>query len=444
MTISPIDIILKKRNGGVLSKEEINFFVQSYTRGDIPDYQTAALMMTIYFQGMNMDETVALTKAMIASGETIDLTGIGGIIVDKHSTGGVGDKTSLILGPMVAAAGVKVAKLSGRGLGHSGGTIDKLESIRGFSVEMTRGKFIRQVQDIGLALMGQTKELVPADKKIYALRDVTGTVECLPLIASSIMSKKLASGADAIVLDVKTGAGSFNGDVERTVLLAQLLVNLGESMGKSTVALITEMDQPLGNAVGNALEVKEAIETLNGNGPQDLEDLCVELGGYMLCASQRDLKLEKARKIVEETLYNGTAKRKFETFIQAQGGDLTQIRNSELLPQARRKLAIKSNENGYITRIQADMVGKAAMLLGAGRKQKHESIDHATGVYLNHKVGAYVEKGETMAYLYVNGDENLIQAENMLRNAFSLGEKPSEIRPLVWARVSKDGVERYY
>ena len=432
------DIILKKRNGEQLSTDEINFFIRDYSLGYIPDYQVSALMMAIYFQGMGMPEIIALTQAMVDSGECLDLSKIEGTKVDKHSTGGVGDKTSLVLGPLVAAAGVKVPKLSGRGLGHTGGTIDKLESIEGFSAEISQEQFLHQVQTIGIALAGQSRELVPADKKIYALRDVTATVDCFPLIASSIMSKKIASGADAIVLDVKMGSGSFCKDIEYAIELAEILVHIGEEMGRETIALITEMDQPLGNAIGNALEVKEAIDTLNGRGPEDFQSLCISLASYMLILSGKAKHLLTARQDLLALLMSGAAKSRFDQMIHAQGGDL-----SRGLPQASQQIPIHSPRSGYIHRIQADLVGKSAMLLGAGRKKKEDTIDAAAGVYLHAKVGEKLQKGQLLATLHSNRPEQTLMATQKLLEAYQFGDEKAPKRPLIWAKVSKKGTERF-
>jgi pyrimidine-nucleoside phosphorylase len=361
------DIILKKRNGGELTKEEIEFVVNGYTKGEIPDYQVSALLMAIYFQKMNKRETADLTMAMVNSGEVVDLSAIEGIKVDKHSTGGVGDTTTLVLGPMVAAAGAPVAKMSGRGLGHTGGTLDKLESIKGLRIEMPKEKFIENVNKVKLAVAGQTANLAPADKKLYALRDVTATVDNISLIASSIMSKKIAAGADAIVLDVKTGAGAFMKTLDDSFALAQEMVDIGTNVGRNTIAIVSDMDEPLGFAVGNALEVKEAIDTLKGKGPKDLYELCMTLGSYMLILAKKADNVETAREILEDTIRTGAALNKFKEFVAAQGGDPEVIDNPELLPKAEHIIEFKAEESGYVNKIVAIEVGLAALVLGAGR-----------------------------------------------------------------------------
>ena len=400
-----VDIIEKKRDGGKLTKEEIEFFVNGYVRGDIPDYQASALLMAIYFRHMDYDETLNLTLAMENSGDKLDLSGINGIKVDKHSTGGVGDKTSLVLAPMVAALGGKVAKMSGRGLGHTGGTIDKLESIPGFNTSLSEEAFVKQVNDIGIAITGQTGNLAPADKKIYALRDVTATVENISLIASSIMSKKLASGADAIVLDVKTGSGAFMKNEADAVSLAKEMVRIGKGAGRNVTALITDMDQPLGYAVGNALEVIEAINTLKGEGPEDLTKLVLNLGTYMVLAARNDLDKETARKELERVISDGSALDKMAEFVKAQGGDPDAVYNTDKLKISDTITEVCADSDGYIQSIQSELIGKSSMILGGGRTAKDDVIDLSVGVVLSKKIGDKVSKGDVIARIYCDYEE---------------------------------------
>lgn len=437
------DIILKKRNGHALTKEEIGYFVKGFTHGTIPDYQASALMMAIYFQKMNKEETIYLTEAIMNSGDVLDLSEIEGIKVDKHSTGGVGDTTTLVLGAMVAAVGAPVAKMSGRGLGHTGGTLDKLESISGFSVEMTKEDFIRNVNDIKLAVSGQTGDLAPADKKIYALRDVTATIDNMSLIASSIMSKKLASGADAIVLDVKTGSGAFMKNLDDAFALARSMVEIGNGMGRDTVALITNMDQPLGRAVGNALEVKEAIETLQGRGPEDLYELCLHLGAQMLLLSGLVKDKEEAREKLVEVVDNGLAFKKFKEFVARQGGRLEEIDNPGLLPKAQYIIDVKSDQRGYIQHIEADEVGMSALELGAGRKTKDSIIDLAVGIELVKKVGDRVEVGDIIAKIHSNDMIRAKNAKERLLKAYTFTDKEVSPSQLIYGLVDKEGEYRY-
>jgi len=425
------DIIVKKRDNLELTREEINFFIKGYTRGSIPDYQVSALLMAIYFKGLTPRETADLTMAIVESGETVDLSAIPGIKVDKHSTGGVGDKTTLVLAPLVAAAGVPVAKMSGRGLGHTGGTIDKLEAIPGFNVSLPPQSFLKQVKDIKVAVAAQTGELAPADKKLYALRDVTGTVDSIPLIASSVMSKKIASGADAIVLDVKFGSGAFMKTRERARTLAQRMVEIGSAASRNTVAVITNMDQPLGNAVGNALEMKEVINTLKGKGPRDLVELCLVLGSHMLVAGKVAASLSEARSELQEILAGGKALEKFEQMISYQGGDTTVLSNPEKLPGAQKTYRVTSQASGYITAINAESVGKAAMLLGAGRESKEDSIDPAVGIVVIKKVGDKVQRDETLAILHYNDAGKLEEAKQVLATAYRYSEQPPKKHDLV-------------
>ncbi|WP_019721576.1 pyrimidine-nucleoside phosphorylase [Heyndrickxia coagulans] len=397
-----IDIIEKKRNGGELATEEINFFVKGYTEGTIPDYQASALAMAIYFKDMSDREIADLTMAMVHSGETLDLSAIHGIKVDKHSTGGVGDTTTLVLAPLVAALGVPVAKMSGRGLGHTGGTIDKLESIQGFHVEITTDQFIDLVNREKVAVIGQTADLAPADKKLYALRDVTATVDSIPLIASSIMSKKIAAGADAIVLDVTTGAGAFMKKEEDAIRLAETMVRIGNHVGRKTMAVISDMSQPLGYAIGNALEVKEAIDTLKGEGPDDLTELVLALGSQMVVLAGKATTLEEARKMLKEAIANGAGLEKFKKFVANQGGDPSVIDHPEKLPQAKYAIDLPAKTSGYVSKMVADQIGVAAMMLGAGRATKEDKIDFAVGIVLRKKVGDRVEAGEPLATIYAN------------------------------------------
>jgi len=400
-----VDIIEKKRNGEELSTEEIRFFVNGYTEGSIPDYQVSALLMAIYFQDMTERERADLTMAMVESGDQIDLSAIAGIKVDKHSTGGVGDTTTLPLAAMVAAVGVPVAKMSGRGLGHTGGTIDKLESIKGFHVELSSEDFAKQVNEIGMAVIGQSGNLTPADKKLYALRDVTATVSSIPLIASSIMSKKIAAGASAIVLDVKTGDGAFMKTVEDARNLAQAMVKIGNAVGRNTMAIISDMSQPLGYAIGNALEVQEAIDTLKGHGPEDLMELCLTLGSQMVVLGGKASSIEEARTKLEEVVVNGAALEVLKKFIAAQGGDASVVDDPKKLPQAKYTFEVPAKEAGYVAKIEADDIGTAAMLLGAGRATKESQIDLAVGLVLRKKVGDKVQEGESLVTIYANSED---------------------------------------
>lgn len=397
-----VDIIEKKRDGQTLTKEEIEFFIEGYTNGDIPDYQASSLAMAIFFQDMNEEERAALTMAMVNSGDVIDLSKINGIKVDKHSTGGVGDTTTLVLAPLVAAVGVPVAKMSGRGLGHTGGTIDKLESIDGFHVEISEADFIKLVNEDQVAVIGQTGNLTPADKKLYALRDVTGTVNSIPLIASSIMSKKIAAGADAIVLDVKTGNGAFMKTLEDAEALAHAMVSIGNNVGRNTMAIISDMSQPLGRAIGNALELKEAIDTLNGQGPKDLTELVLTLGSQMVVLAERANTLEEARQLLNEAIENGSALDKFKTFLENQGGDASVVDSPELLPTAEYQIDYKAKSSGVVSELIANEIGVASMMLGAGRQTKEDDIDLSVGIVLNKKVGDKVNAGESLLTIHSN------------------------------------------
>lgn len=400
-----VDIIAKKRDGHELTTAEIDFFIKGYTAGTIPDYQASALAMAIYFKDMTDRERADLTMAMVNSGETIDLSAIKGIKVDKHSTGGVGDTTTLVLAPLVAALDIPVAKMSGRGLGHTGGTTDKLDSIAGFQTEITKDDFIRLVNDDKVAVIGQTGNLTPADKKLYALRDVTGTVNSIPLIASSIMSKKIAAGSDAIVLDVKTGAGAFMKTIDEAKQLANAMVKIGNNVGRRTMAIISDMSQPLGFAIGNALEVKEAIDTLKGKGPADLHELVLTLGSQMVVLANGANTLEEARARLEEVMYNGKAIEKFKVMLKNQGGDASVVDQPEKLPEAKFKIELPALQAGYISEIVADEIGIAAMQLGAGRATKEDNIDVSVGLMLHKKVGDRVEQGESLLTIHSNRED---------------------------------------
>ena len=431
------DLIMKKRNGGKLSKEEIEFMVSEYTTGKIPDYQMSAMMMAIYFVGMDDEETLHLTMAMAHSGDMLELSSINGIKVDKHSTGGVGDKTSLALTPMVAALGVPVAKMSGRGLGHTGGTIDKLESFSGFSTGITTEEFIHNVNSIGIAIMGQTADLAPADKKLYALRDVTATVDNISLIASSIMSKKLAAGADAIVLDVKTGSGAFMKKEEDSFALAKEMVKIGNGAGRNTTAIVTDMDQPLGFAVGNALEVKEAIDTLNGKGPEDFVDLCLTLGSYMVLAANKADTVEQARQMLEKTIQDGSALAKLSQFITAQGGDGDMVYHPEKLPKADMIEEILSPLTGYVEHIECDEIGICSLILGGGRETKESDIDLSVGIVLHKKVGDAVKEGESLATIHANDKQKLEMAKERFIKAYTISTSEVAKKPFIKGVVTK-------
>jgi pyrimidine-nucleoside phosphorylase len=400
-----VDLIEKKRDGKELSTEEINFIIQGYTQGEIPDYQVSALAMSIFFKDMTERERADLTMAMVHSGDTIDLSAIEGVKVDKHSTGGVGDTTTLVLAPLVAALDIPVAKMSGRGLGHTGGTIDKLEAIAGFHVEISKDEFVDLVNRSKIAVIGQSGNLTPADKKLYALRDVTATVNSIPLIASSIMSKKIAAGSDAIVLDVKTGAGAFMKTVDDAKALAHAMVSIGNNVGRKTMAVISDMSQPLGLAIGNSLEVKEAIDTLRGEGPKDLEELCMALGSQMVFLAGKAESLENAKEKLKEVIRNGKALEKFKEFIANQGGDASVVDHPERLPQAQYLIEVPAKQDGVVAEIVADEIGTAAMLLGAGRATKESEIDLAVGLMLNKKVGDAVQKGDSLVTIHANRED---------------------------------------
>ncbi len=425
------DIIVKKRDGGKLTTEEIGFFVKGYAQGDIPDYQAAALLMAIYFQKMDKEETFALTDAMRYSGDTVDLSGISGIKVDKHSTGGVGDKTTLICAPLAAACGIPIAKMSGRGLGFTGGTVDKLEAIPGFQTTLEPAAFLKQVNEAGIAVIGQTAHITPADKKIYALRDVAGTVENLSLIASSIMSKKLAAGSDAIVLDVKCGSGAFMENQAAAEELGSLMCEIGSAAGKKTVAVVTDMNQPLGHAVGNSLEVIEAIETLKGNGPADITELSLKLAGVMIFLGARAKTAAEGEMMAKQALYSGAALAKLKTLITRQGGNPAVIEDYDLLPSAAYSMELTAPEAGFITSIDARAIGLASQHTGAGRQSKEDSVDLAAGIYLHRKVGDKAAKGEVLATLYGSSKGKLAAAVKEAEKAFVIGKEKPERPELI-------------
>lgn len=429
------DLIKKKRDGQSLTKSEIDYIVEGFTSGEIPDYQMAALAMAIYFRGMNLEETVNLTLAMVHSGERLDLSSIPGVKVDKHSTGGVADTTTLVLAPLVAACGVPVAKLAGRGLGHTGGTIDKLESIPGLKVELSAEEFIGNVKKHGIAIAAQSAELTPADKKLYALRDVTATVDSIPLIASSIMSKKIAAGAEAIVLDVKVGRGAFMKDLASARELARIMVNIGKSVGRETVAYITNMDQPLGLAIGNGLEVAEAIRVLRGEGSRDLVTLCLELGSTMLVLGRKAKDKEEAQEKLQAALTSGAALEKFREFIVAQGGEGRVVEDLSLLPQAKFKASWTAEEDVYLADLPAERLGQLAMELGAGRQKKDDRIDLAVGIVLGGKIGDRIGKGRPIATIYANEEAKLEGALAELKRVIKLSATPVSPPPLILEEI---------
>jgi pyrimidine-nucleoside phosphorylase len=437
------ELIIKKRNGLKLTKKEINYAIKAFNEGKIPDYQMSAMLMSIYFQGMDIRETKYLTMAMVHSGKIINLSSIPGIKVDKHSTGGVGDTTTLALVPMVAAAGVPVAKISGRGLGHTGGTIDKLESIKGFKTELSLNRFIDIVKKVGASIISPTSDLATADKKLYALRDVTGTIDSIPLIVSSIMSKKLSAGTEAIVLDVTTGSGAFMKEYKDALKLGKIMVNIGQELGKETVAVISNMDEPLGFAIGNSLEVKEAIEVLKNRGPEDLRNLCLELGAHMLKLGKAVKNNEEGRNRLEKILKEGTAFSKFKEMIVAQGGNSEMIDNPELLPQAKHCTKIRAVVSGYIQKIDSRLIGESAMLLGAGREKKESEIDLSVGIILKKKVGTKANINQDLAEVYYNDSKKLKEAKNKLFSSFVIGDKTPKKLPLILATISKEGVKEF-
>lgn len=430
-----IDIIRKKRDGLGLSPDEIQFVISGIVSGAIPDYQASAFLMAAFIKGFNHDETLALTRTYMHSGDIIDLSEIPGIKVDKHSTGGVGDKTTIVLAPLVAAAGCKVAKISGRGMGHTGGTVDKFRAFNGMSMELDRQSLINNVKKIGVGISGQTENLVPADKKIYALRDVTATIPNIPLITASIMSKKLASGANAIVLDVKTGSGSFLTEYEDSLKLANTMVKIGNSMGRKTVAIISNMEQPLGRAVGNINEVIEAIEVLKGAGPEDVQELCMTLGSEMMCLSDLAESVAEARKKLKEVIRSGAALEKLRQLVDEQGGDATMVDNIEKFEKPTESYELLSVESGYLSRLDARTVGEASMILGTGRETLDSEIDMTAGIYLNKKCGDYVNEGEVLAKLENRDPEKLIKASEILQSAYLFSDSEVEIPELIKGRV---------
>ncbi len=430
-----VDIIIKKRDRKVLSREEIEFFVRGFTRGEIPDYQVAAWAMAVMLNGMTEQETTDLTLAMAYSGEVLDLSGVVPIAVDKHSTGGVGDKTTLVVEPLVAACGLPVGKMSGRGLGFSGGTLDKIESIRGFRTDLSKEEFIHHLRTYGLALTGQTGDLAPADGKLYALRDVTGTVPSIPLIASSIMSKKIAAGAQAIVLDVKMGVGAFMETLEDARQLAELMVAIARLSGRKAVAILSDMNQPLGYAVGNALELREAIDTLHGNGPEDFYEHCMEIASHMLVIGGKVQDLREGRDLAEEALREGRAWQQFRTLVKAQGGDVSMVDQPHNLPKATYIEEVYASQEGYISAIHAREVGETSVDLGAGRAKKGDSIDHAVGIVIHHKVGDYVRKGDLLFTIHANDYSKLAQAKERLLAAHTWSKTPVEPLPLFYGVI---------
>lgn len=437
------DIISKKRDGHELSTEEINYFVSGYIKGEIPDYQASALLMAIYINKMSKRETADLTLAMAGSGDMVDLSQIKGIKVDKHSTGGVGDKTTLIVAPLAAAAGVPVAKMSGRGLGHSGGTVDKLESIPGFKVSIEMSDFILNVNRSRISLIGQTGNLVPADKKLYALRDVTATVANISLIASSIMSKKIAAGCDAIVLDVKTGSGAFMKDIDSSIELAKEMVDIGANVGRNTVAVITDMNQPLGKAIGNSLEVIEAIETLKGSGPKDLEEVCLTVAGYMIHLGGMANSPEQGKELAYRKLIDGEGLAKLKQLISNQDGDVEVTDDYSLFPQASIEHQVLAPFNGYIEGMKAEEIGLSTVILGAGRETKDSVIDYSVGITLNKKVGDKVKTGEKLATIYANDELKLKRCEEMLLSSYIISEQPVIKKNLVYGIVTKEGISKF-
>ena len=436
------DVIDKKKMGGVLSEEEIKFFVNGFTDGSIPDYQVSALLMAIYFQGMNKEETLALTLTMARSGDMLDLSAINGVKVDKHSTGGVGDKTSLVLAPMVAALGVPVAKMSGRGLGHTGGTIDKLEAFEGFTTKLDEERFINNVNTIKMAIAGQTANLAPADKKLYALRDVTATVDNISLIAGSIMSKKIASGADAIVLDVKTGSGAFMREEKDAINLAQTMVDIGNGYGRETVAVVSDMNQPLGLAVGNILEVKEAIATLKGQGPDDLYELCLQLGTQMVRLAKVTDSEEEARAMLEETIRSGSALNKLKEFVVAQGGNSDSVDDPSIFDLATIIEPVLATESGYINHIETEEIGFATMMLGGGRETKDSVIDLAVGYVFEKKLGDFVKVGDTIAMIHANDHEKKEASKERFLKALTVGSLAEAKPALIKGMIKQDFVDK--
>lgn len=429
-----IDIIEKKRDGLVLSKEEIEFFVNGYVKSEIPDYQVSALLMAIYLNGLNESETSLLTACMAHSGDMMDLSEIDGIKVDKHSTGGVGDKTTFIISPIVASLGVPVAKMSGRGLGHTGGTIDKLESIPHMRTSLTHEEFLNTVKKVGFSIIGQSGNIVPADKKLYALRDVTGTVDSMQLIAASVMSKKIAAGADCILLDVKTGSGAFMKTLDDSVKLAKTMVSIAKSVGKKAVALITNMDRPLGKAIGNSLEIIEACDTLKGKGPRDLTEISIELAANMLNLAGKG-SLEVCRGKAREVIKNGKSFDKFKEMVHAQGGDVSVLDNIDAFPKAKVEYTVKAKKSGFIHKFDTEKVGIASVILGAGRETKESTVDFTAGIILEKTIGDFVEKDEPLARFYSSEISKCKDAEDLFNQALKISEKEVNFSPLILSRV---------
>lgn len=436
------DLIAKKRDGGTHSREELEAIVNGFVSGEVADYQMAAWMMAVYLRGMTDEETAELTDVMAHSGVMVDLSPIPGIKVDKHSTGGVGDKTTLVIAPIVAACGVKIAKMSGRGLGHTGGTVDKLESIPGYQTALSREKFFDTVNKCGVSVIGQSGNLAPADKKLYALRDVTATVDCIPLIASSIMSKKLAAGSDCILLDVKTGSGAFMKTLDDSIKLAQTMVAIGELAGRRTVALITDMDTPLGYGIGNSIEVMESMDVLKGKGPADLREVSLQLAANMLYLVGKGTP-EECRAMAEQSIADGSAFETFCTMVRAQGGDDSVLRDYTKFQQAPYRAEIKAERSGFITKMNAEEIGETSVVLGAGRETKESDIDFSAGLILHKKYGDEVKEGDTLVTLYTSKESALADAEKMYRDAIAIGDVQPAKEPLVYARVEKDKVEKY-
>ncbi len=430
------DIIKNKRDGGKLSKEEIDFFVKGYTAGEIPDYQASALCMAIYFRGMDDEETTNLTLAIAASGDKVDLTGINGVKVDKHSTGGVGDKTSLIIAPIVASYGVKVAKMSGRGLGHTGGTIDKLEAIDGYQTSIDKKEFFRIVNEVGVSIIGQSGNLAPADKKLYALRDVTATVDSLPLIVSSIMGKKLAAGADCILLDVKTGSGGFMKTLEDSTKLAKSMVEIGHLAGKKVIALITDMDVPLGKAIGNSLEVIEAVETLKGEGPEDLTEICIDIAANMLYMAGKGT-VKECEALAKKAIADGSALQTLVKMVHAQGGNEKLLLDTSLFKKAAYDYEVKAPRTGYIEHVDTESYGMASLALGAGRAKKEDPIDYSAGITLEKKTGDFVKEGDVIAVLHTNKPESVKEAEERILKATEISSEPVEKKPIILGRIER-------
>lgn len=430
------DIIKNKRDGGKLSKEEIEFFVKGYTAGEIPDYQASALCMAIYFRGMDDEETTNLTLAIAASGDKVDLSGINGVKVDKHSTGGVGDKTSLIIAPIVASYGVKVAKMSGRGLGHTGGTIDKLEAIDGYQTSIDKKEFFRIVNEVGVSIIGQSGNLAPADKKLYALRDVTATVDSLPLIVSSIMGKKLAAGADCILLDVKTGSGGFMKTLEDSTKLAKSMVEIGHLAGKKVIALITDMDVPLGKAIGNSLEVIEAVETLKGEGPEDLTEICIDIAANMLYMAGKGT-VKECEALAKKAIADGSALQTLVKMVHAQGGNEKLLLDTSLFKKAAYDYEVKAPKTGYIEHVDTESYGMASLALGAGRAKKEDPIDYSAGITLEKKTGDFVKEGDVIAVLHTNKPESVKEAEERILKATEISSEPVKKKPIILGRIER-------